>query len=426
MADNEIRILVDPRTAERVARGLTRRGFLGVGLGAASMAFLAACGSSGGSGSSATTAGATPTTAGSATTTGGSTGATTTAATTATTAAGAPSRVLDAKAKSFNLYTWADYDDPDLLSTFGNITIDVFNSNEDAIAKLESSGGTSGYDMICPTGTYIPQMASKGLLEALDLSLVTSFKNIDPPYTNQLWDPGNKYSVCKDWGSTGYIWDTKVVKDDIVTWADFIKAAQTTASGKTSVLDAAGDVTGIYFWANGINWTTEKKEDLDACEQFLVNEFASHIKAFDSYPGINLTQGNYALSQVWNGDARQGLVKVADSGGDPSQYKWALGAPKTELWMDTWCILKGAKNLDAAYNFINFILTPENSVKDLEFHGYNTGLKGVREIVPDDLTYPEMIFFDDAQVSKMEAGAVNTAQQRLVDILDKVKAKAGG
>jgi spermidine/putrescine transport system substrate-binding protein len=94
--------------------------------------------------------------------------------------------------------------------------------------------------------------------------------------------------------------------------------------------------------------------------------------------------------------------------------------------MDNWCILKGAKNLDAAYNFLNFILTPDNSVKDLAFHGYNTGLKGIKELVPPDLKYPEMIFFDATQVATFQAGAVNSAQQRLADIYDKVKAKAGG
>ncbi len=185
-------------------------------------------------------------------------------------------------------------------------------------------------------------------------------------------------------------------------------------------------VCGIYFWANNIPWTTEKKEDLDACEKFAVEQFAQHIKAFDSYPGINLTQGNYALSEVWNGDARQGLNKVIDAGGDPTQYKWGLGAPTTELWMDNWAILKGAKNIDAAYGFMDFILDPVNSVKDLEFHGYNTGIKGLRDLVPKDLKYPEMIFFDDAQVKTMDAGAVNSAQDRLVDIYNKAKAKAGG
>ena len=45
--------------------------------------------------------------------------------------------------------------------------------------------------------------------------------------------------------------------------------------------------------------------------------------------------------------------------------------------MDNWCIVEGAANVDAAYDFINFILDPENSITDLEFHGYNTGLKGI-------------------------------------------------
>ena len=56
----------------------------------------------------------------------------------------------------------------------------------------------------------------------------------------------------------------------------------------------------------GGQWTTEDVADLDACEAFLVDELAQHIKAFDSYPGIQLAQGNYALSQVWNLPAEPG------------------------------------------------------------------------------------------------------------------------
>ena len=95
--------------------------------------------------------------------------------------------------------------------------------------------------------------------------------------------------------------------------------------------------------------------------------------------------------------------------------------------MDNWCILKGAKNLDAAYDFINFILEPENSVKDLEFHGYNTGIKGIAvDLLPKDLKYPEMIFFDDAAGDDDGCRRRELAQDRLVDIYDKAKAKAGG
>ncbi len=328
-----------------------------------------------------------------------------------------------------NFFHWAAYDDPKVFKQFTDrygpsTKIDIYASNEEMIAKLVAAAGTSGYDIVVPTGVYIPQMVQQDLLSELDLSRIPNFANLDIAYTNQPWDPNNAHSVCKDWGSTGWIYDSQVIKRDINTWTDFVDAAQNEASGATSVLDAPTDLTGIYFWGHGIDWTTEATADLDACETYCVNELAPHVKAFDSYPGIALTQGNYALSQAWNGDARQGLIAVQDK--DPERYKWGLGAPKTELWMDNWAILKEVQHPNAAYAWINYILDPTISLQDLEFHGYNTGIKGVKEAaLAADLPYPDLVFFDAAQVATFEAGAVNSAQQRLVEIWDKTKAAAG-
>jgi spermidine/putrescine transport system substrate-binding protein len=410
------RILMSREAAQRLAQAISRRRFLAMTGGAAAAAVLAACGSDDDAASETTAGGAATTAGGSATTAGGS--AETTAAGPGTTSSG------DFE-KKINMFTWAEYDDLDLLESWGDISLTIFNSNEEAIQKLVQGGGSSGFDMVVPTGAYIPQMSEAGLLLELDKSKIPNFANLDVAYTNQSWDPGNKYSVCKNWGTTGWIYDTTVVTTEIKTWSDFIAAAQGEASGSTSVLDTAPNLCGMYFWANGIDWTTEDPADLDACESFLVDEFASHLKAFDSYPGINLTQGNYALSMVWNGDARQGLIGVEEAGDDPNQYKWGIGAPETELWMDNWCILKEAQNVDAAYDFINFILDPANSITDLEFHGYNTGIKGVEELA-GDVAFKDMIFFTEEQVATFRAGAVNNAQDRLVDIYSKVKAKAGG
>jgi spermidine/putrescine transport system substrate-binding protein len=289
------------------------------------------------------------------------------------------------------------------------------------IAKLVAAAGTSGYDIVVPTGVYIPQMVQQDLLSELDLSKIPNFANVELAYTNQDWDPNNVHSVVKDWGSTGWIYDTTLVSTEINTWQDFLDVAAGEASGATSVLDAPGDLTGIYFWANGINWTTEDTADLDACEDYIVNNLAPHLKAFDSYPGIALTQGNYALSQAWNGDARQGLLSTDE----PDRYKWGLGAPKTELWMDNWCILKEAQHPEAAYAWINFILDPENSFKDLNCR-VHTGITGVQaEAEAAGLEYLDLVFFDETQVATFEAGAVNSAQQRLVEIWDKAKAAAG-
>ena len=227
------------------------------------------------------------------------------------------------------------------------------------IAKLNAAQGTAGYDIVVPTGVYIPQMVQLGLLAELDLANIPNFKNIETQYTNQPWDPDNLHSVCKDWGSTGWIYDTEAIDGDDHHVERLHRGRARSREREDSVLDAPGDLCGIYFWANGIDWTTEDQADLDACQEFIVNELAPHIKAFDSYPGIALTQGNYVLSQVVErrrppGSHRRPRTRT------PERYKWGLGAPKTELWMDNWCILAEAENVNAAYAWINFILQPDD------------------------------------------------------------------
>jgi spermidine/putrescine transport system substrate-binding protein len=332
VTDDGMRILVPPTTAQRVVAGLSRRRFLEVGLGGvAAAAFLAACG---GDNSGSSSGGGASTSAGAASTGGGNTGA-----------------------NKFNLFTWAEYDDPDLMKKFGDITIDVYNSNEDAIAKLEAGGGTSGYDMVVPTGVYIPQMVSKNLLDEIDVSKIANFVNLEQAYINQPWDPGNKHSVCKDWGTTGWIYDNTVITTPITTWQEFLDAAKSEGvSGKVSVIDSPADVVGLYFWAKGIDWNTTNAADLDAAEAYLTKELAPHLKTLDSYTG-------------------------------------------------------------------NFILDPDNSATDCLYHGYNPGVKGVEDKVAD-MKYKEIVFLTDAEVATL-TGQKLDAQDRQVDIYNKVKAAAG-
>ena len=126
-----------------------------------------------------------------------------------------------------------------------------------------------------------------------------------------------------------------------------------------------------------------------------------------STQGVRLVPGHQPdvrelrLSQVVERRRAPGASAPVD---DPSKYTWGLGAPTTELWMDNWCIVKGAPNLDAAYAFINFILDPENSVMDLEFHGYNTGVEGIEALLPPTSKFLDMIFFTPEQVKTMDAG----------------------
>jgi spermidine/putrescine transport system substrate-binding protein len=194
-----------------------------------------------------------------------------------------------------------------------------------------------------------------------------------------------------------------------------------------SALDTSDNILGPYFWANGISWNTEKEEDLDAAEKFLVEEFAPHIKAFDSYPSTAIAEGAYVLSAAWNGDARQAYIRIADAGGDPEPWKWVLGSPMTEIWMDHYAITADAKNPDGAYAWINWMLEPEIAFRDLSYIGYNMTVKGTEVLAQDAaLDRLDMIYFSEEQLKNMEGGIVNAAQNRKVEIYNNVKAAAGG
>ena len=350
-------------------------------------------------------------------------------------ASGDWSRVINKSSGTLAMYTWGDYDDPALVGALAEsslgvkMKVDYFGSNEDLITKLAAGGGSSsGFDIVVPTGPYIVQMVQKGLIQKFDKTLIPNMVNVDPAFLSQAWDKDNEYSVCKNWGTTGFFYDTTKISKELNTWQDFLDACMGEASGQCSVIDAAPNYAGPYFWANGIDWNTEDKASLDAAEKFLVEELAQHVKAFDSYPSTKLAEGAYTLAMAWNGDARQAYFRIKDAGGTPENWRWVLGTPDTELFMDTFCIAAGSPNTEAAHAWINWILIPENSITDLEYHGYHTGMKEMEQLITElapDLVKGDMIFFKPEEVKTMHTQVLNSSIDRLVDILNKAKAKAG-
>ena len=388
---NPLRILVPESAAPRIARDLSRRGFLSLAALAGGTAVLAACAPEGGS---------------------------------------APEAQADGGAleDSLSVYTWGDYDSPDVVSSFTSelgpkVTLDSYSSNEELIAKLIAAKGTSGYDIVVPTGVFIPQMIENGLLTKFNKDLLPNLANMDPTALGRAWDPSNDYSVCKAWGTTGYVYDKTVITRELTTWADFFDAAQNEASGKTSMSDDPAGIIGSYFWANDTDWNTTDPDELEACRAFLVDEIAPHISAFDSYPGTNaIPQGTQVLMQAWNGDARLGILESSD----PDRWQWVLPGPQTELWMDNWAIAAGAPHPEAAHAFINHSMTPENLYLNLDYIGYNVGGADMQQAATDNgLELPELIFFSEDQLAAMHEQELNDSQTVRVDIWTEMKAAAG-
>ncbi len=123
------------------------------------------------------------------------------------------------------MLNWSGYVDPGNMESFKaeygvkNFQYDIFANNEELLAKL--AGGATGYDLSCPTAEFMPQMAEQGYIQKLDFSRIPNFKSIDPAVLSQKWDPNNEYHVPKDFGTTGILYRSKIVKEPITSWKEF-------------------------------------------------------------------------------------------------------------------------------------------------------------------------------------------------------------
>ena len=112
-------------------------------------------------------------------------------------------------AEKLYVYNWTDYVPSNLVAEFTKETgIEViystFESNEEMYAKLKLTSSTgSGYDLVFPSSYYVNKMAKEGMLQELDHSKLSNFKQIPANLLNKEFDPNNKYSLPYVYGLTG-------------------------------------------------------------------------------------------------------------------------------------------------------------------------------------------------------------------------------
>lgn len=91
-----------------------------------------------------------------------------------------------------NLYGWADYFDPDVISDFEKqnnckITYDVFSNNEELLAKMQAGGAQ--FDIIMPSDYMVTTMRKLDMLEKLDLAKIPNAKYISADLRKLPFDP---------------------------------------------------------------------------------------------------------------------------------------------------------------------------------------------------------------------------------------------
>ena len=256
------------------------------------------------------------------------------------------------------IYNWTYYTPDSVIEKFEKeynvrVIYDQFASNEELYAKIEASGG--GYDVIFPSGDFVSIMIKQDMLEKIDKSKFTNLENVDPEILQKAsYDPEMDYSVPYYYGAAGIIVNTAKVPDYEESWSIL---GRDDLRNRMVMLDDMREVLGGALTYLGYSVNTVEPYQVEAAKNLVNNAWKPNLVKFDA-EGFGK---GYASGDFWvvHGYAEVVFEEIADNPQLLDDTVFFIPREGGPAYIDNMCILKGAKNIDLAYKFIDFIHRPE-------------------------------------------------------------------
>ena len=269
--------------------------------------------------------------------------------------------------RALNVYTWTYYTPAEVVKAFERefdckVIVTEYDSNETMYNKL-TNGGARSFDIVFPSQDYVSIMMQKGMFQKIDQSKFTNRDKINPALLAKItYDPNMEYAVPYYFGAAGISVNKEKVPGGNYerTWNIF---ADPQFKNHASMMDDYREVIGDALKYKGYSVSTRKSEEIIEAVDHIKDNWLPNIVKFDA-EGFGK---DFARGDLW---LCQGYAEVVY--GEVPEDKWEStidffipenGGP---CYLDSMCILSGAKNAELANEFINFIHRPENYAKFLD------------------------------------------------------------
>lgn len=300
---------------------------------------------------------------------------------------------------TLTLATWPNYHDQATLDRFTadtgvQINVAVYGSTEEMEAKIRA--GNSGIDVVVPSNYAIEGWVKDGLIEPIDYAKLPNFVREDwnPRFMDQAFDPGNKHSIPKNWGTTGIAYRSSKVEEDILTWAQFFDLAATKYEGRGLIVDHQISSFGSAAVAMGYSLNTIDPTEMAAVEAMLI-ALKPKLFAISSDVQPPLRNLDTWLSIAWTGDG----VQV---GRDNEDARYVVAADGGELWIDSYTVAADAPHRDAAYAFLDYILQPEQAAAETAFCLFPHANDKATALLAPEIRDNEVIYPPADRLTKLE------------------------
>ncbi len=281
------------------------------------------------------------------------------------------------------VYCFGDYFDPELEYQFEeetgyDVVIDLFDTNEEMYPVIKNN--TAQYDVICASDYMIERLISDDLLAEINYDNVPNASNIADnikPFMEE-FDPGMAYSVPHTWGTYGIMYNTKMVKSQIDSWADLWDPQY---SGQIVMPNSMREGFMIAAKLLGYSMNTTDESQLKEMTDKLIEQ-KPLVYSFDNDSAREKMIGeSAALAVITSGE-------VIYSKEYNENLEYIIPKEGTEVWTDCWAIPKTAQNKDGAEAWMNFMLDGDVAADNFEYLTYAIPNTQIADLVDEPVLNP--------------------------------------
>jgi spermidine/putrescine transport system substrate-binding protein len=296
---------------------------------------------------------------------------------------------------TLHYFTWSDYVGPEILAEFERreqvrVVVDVFSSNEELLAKLQS--GATGYDVAVPSDFMVAIAMQLGLLEELDHTAIPNAERLNAHLQNLPFDPTRRYSVPYLWGTVGIGYDSDVIKTPPESWAILWDHRY---KGRISMLNDQREVFGATLRWMGHSLNSTDRAAIEAAKSKLIEQ-KPLVKTYtsDHYDQL-LATGEVVLAHGWGGP-------IARAMRERPSIRYVVPKEGGTVWADCLVVLKTAPHKDLAMRFINYLLDPEIAARTSERLLFAAAPAVVTDLVPPGVRANPAVYPPDEVLNRLE------------------------
>lgn len=330
-------------------------------------------------------------------------------------------------AGQLGFFTYAVYSDPQLVGTFTDqtgvkIVPENYGELDEMVTKLKARQG-EGFDLVSVASNLTTQLYDDGVLQPIDTSRLSNWDSLYPRFRDasfiQTGEEGQVIGVPTVWGPEGLIYRTDLVEQPVDSWAAMWNP------------DFEGHLSTIDFWYEMVLMGAQYLGMNDVLKndpiEFTDAQFAE-IKAA-------LIEQKALLSKLWHdaSEAEAGLASgetwvtigriLFQVDLSKEDIPVALVAPKegAQGWATSTCVAAGAEDMDAVYEFLDYVISPDYGLPLADVMGYPSAAESVIQTLPDDVQ-AQMTMNNPDILDSMVWWQAAAEPQKWIELWDEVKA----